>query len=44
MIFFSLAGNDHIVAEAEGYATQQLSGLSDKASNYSIPIPVHIEP
>jgi hypothetical protein len=41
MIFFTSAENNHIVAEAEGYASHQLLGLSDEASDCSSPIPVH---
>jgi hypothetical protein len=40
MICFTSAGNNHIMAEAEGYASHHLSGLSDKASDCSSPIPV----
>jgi hypothetical protein len=44
MIFFSSFGNNYIVAEAEGYASHQLSGLSDEASDCSSPIPVYVGP
>jgi hypothetical protein len=44
MVFFSSVGNNHIVAEAKGYASHQLSGLSDEASDYSNPILVHTGP
>jgi hypothetical protein len=40
MVFFSSAGNNHIVAEVEGYASHQLSGLLDEASDCSSPISV----
>jgi hypothetical protein len=32
MVFFSSARNNHVVAEAEGYASHQLSGFLDKAN------------
>jgi hypothetical protein len=44
MVFFSLAGNNHIVAKVEGYASHQFLGLSDEASNCSSSIPVHAGP
>jgi hypothetical protein len=44
VVFFSSAGNNHIVSEAEGYASHQLSGFSDEASDCSSPIPVHTGP
>jgi hypothetical protein len=44
MVFFSSAGNNHIMEEVEGYASHQLSGLSDEVSDYSSPIPVHTGP
>jgi hypothetical protein len=44
MVFLTSAENNHIVAEAEGYASHQLSGLSDEASVCSSPILVHPGP
>ena len=44
MVLFSLARNNHVVAEAEGYASHQLLGLSDEASDCSSPISVHTGP
>jgi hypothetical protein len=44
MIFFSSARNNHIVAEAEGYASHQLSGLLDEVNDCSSPFPVHAGP
>jgi hypothetical protein len=44
MVFFSSAGNNHIVAETKGYASHQLLGFSDEASDCSSPIPVHAGP
>jgi hypothetical protein len=44
LVFFSLARNNHIVAEVEGYASHQLLGLSDEASDCSSPISVHTGP
>jgi hypothetical protein len=44
MVFFSSAGNNHSVTEAEGYDSHQLSGLSDEASDCSSPFPVHAGP
>jgi hypothetical protein len=33
MVFFSSAGDNYVMAEAKGYASHQLPGLSDKASH-----------
>jgi hypothetical protein len=44
MVFFSSARNNHVVAEAEGYASHQLSGFSNGASDYSNSIPMHTRP
>jgi hypothetical protein len=44
MIFFSSDGNNHIVAEAEGYASHQLLGFSNKTSYCSSSIPMHTGP
>jgi hypothetical protein len=44
MVFFSSAGNNLIVVEAEGHASQQLSRLSDEASDCSSPILVYTGP
>jgi hypothetical protein len=44
MVFFSLAGNNHIMAEVEEYASHQLLGLSNEASDCSSPIPLHTGP
>jgi hypothetical protein len=44
MIFFSSAGDNHVVAEAEGYASHQLSGFPYEDSHRSSLIPVHIGP
>jgi hypothetical protein len=44
MVFFSSAGNNHIVVEAEGYASHQLIRLSDEASECSSSIPMHAGP
>jgi hypothetical protein len=44
VVFFSSAGNNHIVAEAEGYASHQLLGFSDEASDCSSSIPMHTGP
>jgi hypothetical protein len=44
MVFFSSTGNNHIVVEAEGFASHQLPGLSDEASDCSSSIPVHAGP
>jgi hypothetical protein len=41
MVFFSSAGNNHVMAEAEGYASNQLLGLSDKSSDCSSSFLVH---
>jgi hypothetical protein len=37
----SLAEDNHIMTEVEGYASHQLSGVSDEASDCSSPILVH---
>jgi hypothetical protein len=44
MIFFSSVGNNHVVAEAEGYASHQLPGFLDEASDSLSFIPMHIGP
>jgi hypothetical protein len=44
MVFFSSARNNHIIAEAEGYASHQLPGLLDEASDCSSSIPMHAGP
>jgi hypothetical protein len=44
MIFFTSVKNNHIMAEAEGYASHQLSRFLDEASDCSSPIPVHAGP
>jgi hypothetical protein len=44
LVLFYLVGNNHIVAEVEGYASYQLSGLSDEAIDSSSPILVHTGP
>jgi hypothetical protein len=44
MVLFSSVGNNHIVAEAEGYASHPLFELSDEASDCSSSIPVHTGP
>jgi hypothetical protein len=44
MVFFSSAGNNHVVVEAEGYASHQLSGFSNEASDYSSSSPMDIGP
>jgi hypothetical protein len=41
MVFLSLAGDNYVVAEAEGHASHQLPGLPDEASHYSGPVPMH---
>jgi hypothetical protein len=41
MVFFSLARNNYIMAEVEGYVGHYLSGVSDEASDRSSFIPVH---
>jgi hypothetical protein len=44
MVFFSLAGNNHIMAEAKGYGSHQLLGLLDEANDRSSSIPVQARP
>jgi hypothetical protein len=44
MVFFSSAGNNHVVTEAKGYASHQLRGFPDKVSGCSSSIPMHIGP
>jgi hypothetical protein len=44
MVFFSLARNNHVMAEAEGYDSHQLLGFLDEASDCSSSIPMHTRP
>jgi hypothetical protein len=44
MVFLSPARDNYVVAEAEGHASHQLLGLSDEASHYSGPVPMHAKP
>jgi hypothetical protein len=44
MVFLSLARENYIMAEAEGHASHQLLGLSNKASHRSGSVPMHAEP
>jgi hypothetical protein len=44
MVFLSSTGDNYVVAEAEGYASHQLPGLSDKASHCPSSVPVHTGP
>jgi hypothetical protein len=44
LVFFSSAGNNYIVAEAEGYASHKLPELPNEASDRSSSIPVHARP
>jgi hypothetical protein len=44
MVFFSSSENNHVVAEAEGYASHQLLGFPDEASDSSSFIAMHTGP
>jgi hypothetical protein len=44
MVFLSSARDNYVVAQAEGYASHQLLGLSDKASHCSGPVSMHARP
>jgi hypothetical protein len=44
VIFFSSLVNNHVMAEAEGYASHQLPGFSYEASDCSSSILVHTGP
>jgi hypothetical protein len=44
MVFFSLARNNHVVAEAQGHAGDQFPRLSNEASHSSGPVLVHTRP
>jgi hypothetical protein len=44
MVFLSSTGDNYVVAEAEGYASHHLPGLSDKASHCPSSVPVHTGP
>jgi hypothetical protein len=44
LVFFSSTGNNHIMAEAEGYANHQLPGIPDEASECSSSILMHARP
>jgi hypothetical protein len=44
MIFFSSVRNNHVMTEAQGYASHQLPGFPDEASDYSSSIPMHTRP
>jgi hypothetical protein len=44
MVFFSLARDYYFVAEAQGYATEKLSRLSDEAGHSSDPVSMHARP
>lgn len=43
IVFFSSAGNNHVVAEAEGYSSNQLTGFPNETSDCSSFIPMHTE-
>jgi hypothetical protein len=44
MVFFSSARDYYFMAEAQGYATDKLSRLSDEASHSSGPVSMHARP
>jgi hypothetical protein len=44
MVFFSLAMDNHVIAEAQGHPGYQFSGLSDEASHSSGLVPMHTRP
>jgi hypothetical protein len=44
MVLFSSARDNHVMAEAQGYASYQLPRLSDEASNSSSLVLVHTRP
>jgi hypothetical protein len=43
-VFFPSPENDHVVAKAEGHASNQVSGFPDQASNFPSLVPVHARP
>jgi hypothetical protein len=44
MVFLSSAGDNYVMAEAEGHASHQLPGLPDEASHCSGFVPMHAGP
>jgi hypothetical protein len=42
--YSSPAGNNHVMAEAEGHAGNQFLGFPDEASDCSSSVPMHIGP
>jgi hypothetical protein len=44
MVLFSSARDNHVMAEAQGHAGYQFSGLSDEVSHSSSLVPVHTRP
>jgi hypothetical protein len=44
MVFFSLARDNHVMAEAQGHAGYQFLRLSDEAGHSSGLIPMHSRP
>jgi hypothetical protein len=44
MVFFPSTGNNHVMAEAEGHAGNQLLGFPNEASDSSSSVPLHTGP
>jgi hypothetical protein len=44
MVFLPSTGNNHVMAEAEGHASNQFPGFPNEASNCSGSILVHVGP
>jgi hypothetical protein len=44
VVFLPSSGNDHVMEEAEGHASNQFSGFPDEASNCPSSVLVHARP